>query len=432
MLGGQHYGMGGAFDMPAGQEFHKLYGPFLIYANKTSATSNAAGVLWQDALAQAKAEQGAWPYEWFKESTYLQAAQRGTVSGAISIDDWGTPGASSADLWVGLAPAGTDFQQQTKTCQFWTKSDATGSFEIKNVVPGRYTLYAFGRGANGQFAQPGVVVKAGQNPSIHPVWVPDRKGTTAWEIGYPDRTAEKFKHDTDYFRWGVFQQFPADFPKGLTYTVGKSDWRKDWNFAQPTLADTDATGATVYHQYPWTIDFDLAAAPLSGANDSASLYFSFASTFSAALIVSVNGTNVTTPTTGFFPANPSDAMIRLGSHGAWSEARSTFPAKLLKAGANTILLNQRKAASGASVMYDYLRLELPGKVVGVANRSHLSSLARRGDRIWGDGIHAVELVGLDGHRVAWADPGAALSLRGTSRGTYLARCAGETTSLVVP
>jgi hypothetical protein len=50
-------------------------------------------------------------------------------------------------------------------------------------------------------------------------------------------------------------------------------------------------------------------------------------------------------------------MLRLGSHGAFSDQRITFDAALLKKGTNQITLNMRKGGYGYSAMYDYVRLE---------------------------------------------------------------------------
>src|SRR5207245_1916874 len=47
----------------------------------------------------------------------------------------------------------------------------------------------------------------------------------------------------------------ADFPDDVTFTVGQSDPRKDWNYAQWTLYSTKPV---------WTIRFDLAGAPAAG------------------------------------------------------------------------------------------------------------------------------------------------------------------------
>ena len=164
-----------------------------------------------------------------------------------------------------------DFQKWHKPYQFWVKTDANGNFTIPNVIAGaNYTLYAFGPGAAGTFqsqAQTGgsapneldipatpfsVTVTAGATNSLSPViWTPFRVGPTVFEIGYPDRTAAKFRHGEDWWVgdigpsptnpmpvWTKFLEYPFDFPTGLNYVVGQSRWTTDWNFVQPVVTDT--------------------------------------------------------------------------------------------------------------------------------------------------------------------------------------------------
>ena len=59
-----------------------------------------------------------------------------------------------------------------------------------------------------------------------------------WEIGYPDRAADEFfKGDgSNYWLWGWNLRYALLFPGGLTYTVGKSDPRKDWFFEEVPTA----------------------------------------------------------------------------------------------------------------------------------------------------------------------------------------------------
>ena len=93
MLGGSHYTQNEVSELiPAGTQLSKVYGPFFYYNNSVSAgTANANSVLFADAIAQAKAEQAAWPYTWFVNPTggdgdYVQESGRGTVTGTLTID----------------------------------------------------------------------------------------------------------------------------------------------------------------------------------------------------------------------------------------------------------------------------------------------------------------------------------------------------------
>jgi rhamnogalacturonan endolyase len=397
-----HYGLGTDGAFAAGEVWNKVYGPYFVYCNNVSNTitdpTQADHALYNDALAQAAAEATAWPYTWFNNTNYASAAGRGTVTGRMVINDTYNPLASGSNLWVGLIqqPSSTtnvcDFQQWTKPYEFWVKTDSNGNFTIPAIISGSdYTLYAFGPGAAGTFqsqaltggAPPNTVdipaspfrvtVASGSTTALGNVtWTPTRVGPTVFEIGYPDRTGDKFRHGEDYWVgdigpsptapasvWTKFLEFPFDFPSGLNYTVGQSRWTTDWNFVQPTITDS----AGNYDGSTSTITFNLPSAPGGGAQ--ASLYIALASDFQGPLIVQVNGSNIA-GANGYFPAysaslQQSDATIREGIHGCFSDNRIGFSASLLQQGSNTITLTQRKGGVITNhAMYDYLRLELTG------------------------------------------------------------------------
>lgn len=368
MLGGTHYAQGSETGVAAGEYWQKTYGPFLIYCNKVaSGTANASIALWEDAKTQAKIEQASWPYSWHNNPVYVKKSGRGTVTGKLVINDTGNPSASAANMWVGLAipPTGsvstTNFEAWSKNYQFWVKTDANGNFNIPHILPGSYSLFAFGPGAAGQLSLVNyVTVTAGNAISLGTVsWVPTRLAPTIWEIGIPDRTAAEFYHGTDWWtsniypnpNWGKFLDYSSEFPNDVDFTIGKSNIATDWNFVQPSNNNVPFSNPI------WNVNFSLDTAPVAGST--ASVYVALAAHFNAALILSVNGTNVTSPLTGVVPPNRSNAMIRKGIHGAFSEVRFNFPANNLKAGANKISFSLRKTGgqSTGEVMYDYIRLE---------------------------------------------------------------------------
>ena len=65
-------------------------------------------------------------------------------------------------------------------------------------------------------------------------WKPVRYGKQLWDIGYPDRTGGKFfKGDgANYWLWGWNLRYALLFPNDITYTIGKSDYHKDWFFEE--------------------------------------------------------------------------------------------------------------------------------------------------------------------------------------------------------
>jgi rhamnogalacturonan endolyase len=348
MLGGSHY-LQAEIDenIAAGVALTKIYGPFFYYNNKLPpGTSNLHDLLFADAIAQAHAEQAAWPYTWFVntgDGTYVQENGRATVSGTFAIADPGAPTASPANMWIGLAPDdGVDPQNQFFTYQFWVRTGADGSFTIPHVLPGTYALWAFGPGDAGTFKNaPDVTVTAGQTLNLGTVsWTPPRTASTVWEIGVPDRDSHEFMNGTyAYSLWPTsYVTYASAFGAGVTYTVGTDDYSKVWNYSM--------VGAG-----RWTVNFTMATAPAAG--NMARFYLALASNDGDNLTVDVNGTSI-----GAFdpPGNQSDAVVRLGSHGAFWDASIVFAASALKAGANTLTIT----STGGTLEWDYLRLEADG------------------------------------------------------------------------
>jgi autotransporter-associated beta strand protein len=418
MLNGGHYYMGSDSSWSANENWTRVQGPFFVYCNNVSKTLTdpiaTSQALYADAVAQGAAEATAWPYSWFNNATYdsnyAQAAQRGTVTGKMVINDVDNPNASAANLWVGVIqqPATTDnvydFQEWYKPYQFWTRTDSGGNFTIPAVISGtNYTLWAFGPGAAGTFMSQS---QAGGNPPYHVdlpavpfsvsvtgsattslgaiTWTPARVGPTVFEIGYPDRTGHKFRHGDDWWVGGIgpsptqpspiwtqFLDYPFDFPNGMTYTVGVSKWPTDWDFIQPIMVTSNEGNASTSS----TIVFNLP----SGVPKSAvtSLYLGLASDYYGAVEVSVNGTNLgnvsgvtatpnSLPASGFIPSYTlSDSSIREGCNGAFSDERITFPSSLLVTGSNNIGLSLRQVGGSYFAdhfMYDYIRLEMTGYI----------------------------------------------------------------------
>lgn len=408
MTRGSHYGGGTDSSWATGEIWTHVYGPYFIYCNNITNTitdtNQAAQALYNDALAQADAEGTAWPYSWFTNTNYASTSGRGTVTGQMVIDDSYNPNASASGLWIGVvqqpatSTATYDFQEWQKPYQFWVRTDTNGNFTIPDAVAGtNYTLYAFGPGAAGTFqsqSQSGgsapntvnipvspfsVTVTGGATNDLGTInWTPTRVGPTVFEIGYPDRTAAKFRHGEDWWVgdigpgpaypspiWTKFLEYPFDFPSGPNYTVGQSRWTTDWNFAQPCVVSSNG----LYLDSSSLITFNLASTP----SGTASFYLALSSDYQGAIEIAVNGTQIA-GSSGYNPAysssaNESDATIREGIHGLFSDNRINFSASLLHQGQNTILIDMRQTGKiggngyfADHAMYDYLRLELTGYV----------------------------------------------------------------------
>jgi autotransporter-associated beta strand protein len=408
---GVHFGFGSDLSFAAGETWNHVCGPIFIYLNRAPATTVVTGSnpaltgtaqvsLFADAQAQAAAEKGAWPYSWLNDSHWVPASGRGIVSGTLVISDSGNPLASASNMWIGVAqqpsstesPVPTDFQVWGKGYQFWTKTNANGSFSIPNVIAGsNYTLFAFGPGAPGLLqsqalsgatpnftvtypaTQFSATVTGGGTTNLGNVtFAPTRYGPTAWEIGQLDRDSTEYRHGQDYWHgdngtaanpavnWNPYFNYSKDFPNGLTYTVGQSLWQRDWDFAQPNVLNPLTAN---WQSTSQTIVFNLPSAPAS--NSTASLYLALSEVDGNVVTVYVNGDDLGYFRPAYPPGATNDCMVRMESHGIWFDHRTNFSGSLLHSGSNNIQIfcpqsNPGYFANG--IVYDYLRLEVPGYV----------------------------------------------------------------------
>jgi rhamnogalacturonan endolyase len=404
---GSHYG-GSSLAVGEQEDWTKLVGPFAIYCN----TATTPEALWHDALARARTEAGTWPYGWLSDPNYPREAQRATVSGQLVLRDPLDPGLQVSNVWVGLtapnyiaprtgggssnftrrnftnAPPGgftnfpggalrggfpveVDWQRDAKHYQFWITASATGKFTIPNVRPGTYTLRAIADGVIGEFAATNILVTEGESKNLGSLtWTPQRHGRTLWQIGVPDRTAREFRHGDHYWQWGLYFQYPKEFPNDVNYIIGRSDWRKDWNYVQPPrllsqnlpmigeddevadqLAQLVRTSSRDVQPTTWSIKFGLSQTP----GGKATLRLAFCGTHAGCKVeVFVNDQSI--GDTGLLP--PTSAMQRDGIRAFWVERPLTFDALLLKAGVNVIKLKSHATSWSQGVMYDVVRLEL--------------------------------------------------------------------------
>lgn len=336
-----HYGAH-SVDIAAGEEWTKVYGPWMLYVN----SGGSPDALWADAKQKAAAMRAAWPLAWVRYPLYPLAADRGSVRGQVEVRERAKIG-EVATGWVGLAAASPDWQQQSNGYQFWVHPAADGSFAIPHVRPGEYTLYFFTPGVLDELRHPGVVVKAGAVTKLDPiVWQPPHIGQTLWQIGMPDRTAKEFRHGDDYRRWGLWQQYPDEFPHDVDFVVGRSEEPTDWNYAQVNVAHDGAWEGTT-----WRVEFDVATAPKRGT---ATLRLALAAAHAAKLHVAINDQTIDK-----WSVNTDNAMIRAGIHGQYTLRDIPFDAARLKAGRNVLTLTQENGRNQApNVMYDCLRLEV--------------------------------------------------------------------------
>jgi rhamnogalacturonan endolyase len=432
-----HYAGGAECNIPAGQAWNKVVGPIFVYCNalkKFQTPSQAdlntlrategnptvppawtanANALFHDALDQAKVTKAQWPFGWVQGVDYAHKDERATVTGRIVLNDPQAKTTKLPHLAVGLThpdftgPArafslrggnGTTvtWAHDANYYQFWTDGAKNGKFTISNVRPGTYTLHAFADGVLGEFAATNITIVAGQTLNLGKLdWKPVRYGKQVWEIGYPDRTGGKFfKGDgANYWLWGWDLRYALLFPNDITYTIGKSDYHKDWFFEEVphatnlTFVNPAAKDPANQHfgwvkaespdEYPqnnqfdpwrvyghgrattWTIKFKLAKASkgqatlrlaLAGADGGGGLANPGGS---GGLGVAVNSQSV-----GSIKTVATNAIRYNTDKGVWREYTLTFDAALLKPGENEMQLTVPAGELTSGVVYDYLRLEV--------------------------------------------------------------------------
>ncbi|KAI3465168.1 hypothetical protein Pfo_021831 [Paulownia fortunei] len=360
-----------------GEIWKKVFGPVFIYLNTVSDGDDALS-LWNDAKEQMKKEVESWPYSFAASDDFPKSNQRGAVRGKMLVHDSyiskDTIPAEAA--YVGLAPSGDNgsWQRESKGYQFWTTANENGYFVINNIRAGDYNLYAWVPGFIGDYKceialniTPGCDIDVGEL-----TYEPPRNGPTLWEIGIPDRTAAEFyvpdpnpmyinklyvNHPDRFRQYGLWERYTDLYPdEDLVYTVGVSDYRKDWFYAQVTRR----TGDNAYKSTTWQIKFNIDNVDEGGTYK---LRLALASVHNSDLQVRVNDADANPPlfSTGLIGAD--NAIARHGIHGIYWLFNLDVPAAQLMQGENTIYLTQAKSSSPfQGIMYDYIRLEGPSSI----------------------------------------------------------------------
>ena len=230
-----------------------------------------------------------------------------------------------------------------------------GKFSIPNVRAGKYELHAIADGVLGEYAKADVTIGPGGTVDLGKLeWKPVRYGRQLWQIGVPNRSAAEFLRGNDHWHWGEYVDYAKLFPNDVNYTVGKSDFHKDW-FIYQVPHDTDPNdvlGKGQGRATPWTVNFRLTTKPLAGQRGV--LRLALAGVSARSLAVQVNGKDAGTVTGLVYNAT----INRDGVEGSWVEKDVEFDASLMHAGANTLTLTVPAGGITSGVAYDVVRLEL--------------------------------------------------------------------------
>lgn len=341
------------------QGWSKVYGPFFVYVNEADNLEE----LWNDVKRQTEAEKAKWPYAWLDHPLY-DADNRGTVTGRLVLAD----GSPAANAWVILGQPGENFYVQTLDYLYYAQADEQGRFTIEHARPGTYTLYAYTDGVFGQFTLDGIEVTANNVLDLQEVtWTPKTNGETLWQIGIPDRTPREFKYGDQLRQWGLWLQYPLDFPNDVNFVIGESDESTDWNYMHPAiktpgepdhlLVPRDTTPAE------WTIRFQADAMP-----GTATLTIAIAGSSRGSLVVTLNGTTLA-QFNQVIPIGNDASVYRAGEAGYYNVLEIPFDAALLQDGENILALKHLGySGSTDAIMYDALRLEVDPATIEALQR----------------------------------------------------------------
>ncbi|KAL3655230.1 hypothetical protein CASFOL_001016 [Castilleja foliolosa] len=358
-----------------GEPWKKVFGPVFIYLNSVMDGDDPL-TLWDDAKRQMSVEVQSWPYCFPASEDFQSADQRGNVMGRLFVSDrYASNDPIPANCaYVGLAPPGDvgSWQRECKDYQFWSRTDETGYFSINYVRTGNYYLYAFVPGFIGDYRN-GVIITITPGCEIEMgdiIYEPPRDGPTLWEIGVPDRSAAEYyvpdpdpkyinklyvNHPDRFRQYGLWDRYSELYPtQDLVYTVGTSDYTKDWFFAHVNRKKNNT-----YQGTTWQIKFALDTVYQSGTYK---LRVALASASLAELQVRVNNPNANRPLFASGLIGRDNSIARHGIHGLYWLYNIDIQGTILVQGDNTIYLTQPRSQSPfQELMYDYIRLEAPSQ-----------------------------------------------------------------------
>ncbi|OAY51103.1 rhamnogalacturonate lyase B [Manihot esculenta] len=357
----------------AGEAWKKVFGPVFMYVNSAMLGDDPLS-LWEDAKEQMEIEVQSWPYCFPASEDFQKSDQRGNVSGRLLVKDrfLSDDYISANGAYVGLGPPGDvgSWQRECKDYQFWSKADENGYFSINDIRTGDYNLYAWVPDFIGDYRYEVVItITTGCDIDMGDlVFEPPRDGPTLWEIGIPDRSAAEFyvpdpnpsyinklyvNHPDRFRQYGLWERYAELYPNGdLVYTIGSSDFTKDWFFAQVTRKKDDNT----YQRTTWQIKFKLDSADQNGIYK---LRIALASATVSELQVRINDPKAN-PIFSSGLIGKDNSIARHGIHGLYWLYNVDVGGTLLVQGDNTLFLTQPRSASPfQAILYDYLRFEAP-------------------------------------------------------------------------
>ncbi len=350
-----------------GAHWQKLYGPMYFYLDKGPNREE----MWIAAKRAALKRRESWPFRWVKNKFYQS---RGTVRGTVGVADFkgssahGLPGASGKRAWVILSlppkhvPADLygSWLRNVGSFMYWTRADAQGRYQIKNVEPGKYDLFVWKSGVLGEARRNGLTVKPGITLTESPLIIhPLTFGRTVWQIGRATRTVTQYRNGGNFHIWENYLRYGMNFPHGVNYYIGKSNPKKDWNYLQPAIVQGHKTPTT------WNIHFTLATAP----KDYPVLTIVGGGRY-ARMNVFANAVRI-----GSIHTNIGLELVRTAPYGELIIRNFHFSPKLLQKGKNVISLSFASSVPGNMPKGIYRATLAGGKVARQVRQNWTSFMA---------------------------------------------------------
>lgn len=339
-----HYGQTGQ-SVSAG--YTRLYGPWFSFVTSGDQKDPMQAIAHGREVAETEIRENVNGSPWMDHPLYPAPSSRTTVTGKIELAD----GRPADGLWAQLSVEDTDTVFTIKEATYFVKTDAEGRFSLPGIPPAwapgstspsTYTLYVFAsKGSATQlFKRAGIKVSGPTQDLGTMGWNPGGPTTFLWQIGQADRTGGEYALAAKPYVYANPRSYekPTQVPANLAFTVGQSWEPRDWYYAQ-TKAGT------------WTVNFDLDRT----YTGTAVLTVSTSLQERGIPTVDVNGS--TAGITGTIPSANDSTIARQADRSGYPRLGVlTFPASLLKRGANTIAFT--RGASGSGVGWDTVLLEV--------------------------------------------------------------------------
>ncbi len=235
------------------------------------------------------------------------------------------------------------------------RTSADGSFEIRNVQPGNYSLFVWQEGVYGEWRKDhlSILPEATLDVGICRL-EPRSRGRLLWQLGTPDRSVREYRNGRNFHQWDTYLRYREAFPFDLNFDIGRSVPGRDWNYLQPAIVEGESVPTRA------SVRFELEEPP-----DGQAILTVVCGGRGARLHVAINGTTVGHLTTG----NIGLQHIRTAPYGELLVREFTFDAGLLRERRNELTLTFGSGDAGTDahnhpsdwtryIAYDFLRLEV--------------------------------------------------------------------------